>query len=120
MTSMPVVVVRDRNLGKTTELVNWLLGGHLIGGWPGWSRVLVVANKGRVTHLYREFPEQHRALREAGCAGLGKVVVTAEEWPRLCRGIARDVEWALDDAEQIIACQFGSLPNIMSMTGEAQ
>lgn len=35
------IIVRDRQAGKTTELIHWLLRGNLQFGYPKWNRVLV-------------------------------------------------------------------------------
>lgn len=120
------VIARDRGDGKTTALVGWLLDGHRIDGWPGWSRLLVVADGQRVQAIHNgyAFPEQDHALRAAGCeGGLGKVVVTLAEAVSVSRrGLARDVEWALDDVETVLADVFGvfGLPAVLTVTGVAR
>lgn len=115
------VLVLGHAEGKTTQLVQWLIGGEVVDGWPGWSRVLVVANGDRVRSIHNgvTFHQQNLELREAGCeGGLGKVVITIAEWTRMIRQ-TRDVQWALDDAEELIRMQFGALPTAMTMTGRA-
>jgi len=53
------VIVRDRRQGKTTELIKWLLQGHMQEGYPQWSRVLVVAASNQAvaytTHLVHQY-----------------------------------------------------------------
>lgn len=115
------VIVRDRQLGKTTELVRWLLGGRAINAWPGWSRVLVVADAQRAVWTSRHFHEADQWLRVNGLPpGLQKIVLTARDWRNRRPGSDRLITWALDDAEQIIAQYFDGLPAVMSMTGVSE
>ena len=41
------VIVTGRQGGKTSAIVDWLLEGHSIAPYPGWSRVIPVS----YTHL---------------------------------------------------------------------
>lgn len=52
------IVARPRQGGKTTEALRWLLEGRPVGGWPGWSRIIVTADDQRA---------------QAGCADLASL-----------------------------------------------
>lgn len=47
------VLVRERQEGKTTILVDWLMGGRATQGYPGWSRVIVCPTNEAVVHTDR-------------------------------------------------------------------
>lgn len=48
------LIAGDRQTGKSTELIKWLVDGHAIPEYPHWSRVIVVATTSEVEFLDRE------------------------------------------------------------------
>jgi hypothetical protein len=114
-------LVAERQEGKTTQLVEWLLGGEPIEAWPSWNRLLVVVNEQRYAYVLDRFGAASRKLEEKGCAGgLGKVVVSANfDKFVIQRMRLADVEVAVDDAEELIAQQLGFLPDVVSMTAKS-
>jgi hypothetical protein len=47
MTESMHVLMAGRGEGKTTALMGWVEGGVQVSGYPGWSRVAIVANRQR-------------------------------------------------------------------------
>jgi len=113
-------LVADRQEGKTTQLVEWLLGGEPIEAWPSWSRLLVVTSEQRYSYILDRFHVASRELESKGCpGGLGKVVVSANfDKFVIQRMRLADVEVAVDDVEELIAQQLGFLPDVVSMTAK--
>lgn len=116
-------VVGERYEGRTTALVRWLCEGRPIDGWPGWSRLLIVATDQRVLQVHHDHPELNRVLRDAGCeGGLGKVVLGPSDirggGPGL-RGM-QGVEVAIDDAETLLPALAGlNRVRVLAVTGQA-
>ena len=52
------VLIAGRQEGKTTKLMNWVYGGVKVQRYPGWSRVAIVSNRLRHTHLKDEYWRQ--------------------------------------------------------------
>lgn len=112
------VVLGARQEGKTTRLIEWLLGGEPIDKWPSWSRVLITHRDALAYLRSGRFRAADNELRERGCpGGLGKVVLTVGDYA-LTRLRLADVEVAVDNAEWLIEQQLGLRPDIVSMTGE--
>lgn len=110
-------LIAERQEGKTTQLIEWLLGGEPIDKWPAWSRVLIVPNPRQMEYIVDRFKTADRELRDKGCpGGLQKVVLTAGGYG-LTRLRLADVEVAVDNAEELIEQQLGLRPDIVSMTG---
>jgi hypothetical protein len=111
------VVLAGKREGKTTRLIEWLLGGELIDKWPSWSRVLITS-KHALPYILGEFDAADSELRKRGCpGGLGKVVLTVGDYA-LTRLRLADVEVAVDNADELIAQQLGLTPDVISMTAE--
>jgi hypothetical protein len=111
------VVLAGRREGKTTRLVEWLLGGESIDPWPCWSRVLIT-HKDSLSFILGEFDAADHELRKRGCTGgLGKVVLTVGDYA-LTRLRLADVEVAVDNADELIAQQLGLMPDVISMTAQ--
>lgn len=85
------VVVGDRNTGRTTTLVGWVLQGQPVRGYPFWSRVLLVADIRRADQVRRAYPELDY-----------RQVFAFTEWAT-AHGTNPDVEVAIDDAEMALA-----------------
>jgi len=116
------VVTAQRRTGRTTALATWLLDGHSVPGWPGWSRVLVLADARRCQQIIDELAGVHAALREAGTPGFGKLAISLAELHTLAtRGRGRidpGVTFALDDADWIITHACGGItPALISIEG---
>lgn len=117
-----IVVAATRAGGRTTALATWLLDGHRVSGWPGWSRVLVLASARRCQQIIDELPEIQTALRERGTPGFGKLAISQAELYQLAtkgRGrIDPEVTFALDDADHLIASACGGItPALISVEG---
>lgn len=112
-------IVSDHTTGKTTAAAAWLLGGHLVPGWPGWSRALVVSSSSLVPWTVRHMPEVDRVLRERGYApGLGKLVLSLGEVRRL-RGVDRALELAVDDIDALLVELLGGyVPALVTMSAD--
>lgn len=117
-----LVVAAGRQLGRTTALASWLLGGHPLVVWPEWSRMLVVPNGRRADQVATEQTIVADALRVAGAPSLRRLVLSLDELRMLAnRGtdyLDTEVEFALDDADHIIthACR-GIVPTMISIEG---
>jgi hypothetical protein len=110
-------LLAERQEGKTTQLVDWLVDGDPIDKWPSWSRVLIVPEKQQLMNIVSRFQVANHALRDKGCpGGLQKVILTAGGYA-LTRLRLADVEVAVDNAEQLIEMQLGIRPDLVSMTG---
>jgi hypothetical protein len=112
------VVLGGKGEGKTTRLIEWLVGGEPLDKWPSWNRVLITRKEALSYILSGQFRAADAALREKGCiGGLGKVVLTMGDYA-ITRLRLADVQVAVDNAEEMIAQQIGLTPDIVSMTAE--
>jgi hypothetical protein len=117
MTEMPTVEVllAQRREGRTTQLMDWLMKGHRITSYPGWSRILVCAHKRQVVEL----------TLNAGRLAENpwrKCIFTLDDLESAARGAIRPgtVEYAIDDAEQLLWRMLPGrvgLPALISFTG---
>jgi hypothetical protein len=112
------VVARPRQAGKTTDLVHWVLDGHELYGWPGWSRVLLVSSPELVGWITQRFTTEDQALKADFPPGLPAVVLTHNQWYRQARGRNRaGLEIAVDDADHLIFAALGAVPTVIALTG---
>lgn len=119
-----IVIADGRTTGRTTRLAAWLIWGHEIDTWPGWSRVLVVLDAQRAQCLAHEWSTEgtelhglHRTLRERFEPSYGKLVITLRELLGL-HGIDWRIEVALDDADAVLAhALHGLLPAVVAIEG---
>lgn len=115
------IVLADRQEGKTTRLVEWLLQGHLTEPWPGWSRMLLVPTVREAVNLPEEYHWADLELRmHLGVpGGLGKIICSANEISSLRLHVGRnpDLEIALDNADHWLQHQLGFDPALLSLTG---
>lgn len=119
-----IVITDRRQTGRTTRLAAWLIWGHEIDNWPGWSRVLVVLDDQRARGLMHEWCTEgtelhglHLALRERFQPSLGKLVITLRELLGL-RGADPRIEWAIDDADAVLAhALHGLFPAVITIEG---
>lgn len=113
----PRAVLAERQEGKTTQLVEWLIGGEPIDAWPSWSRVLIVPDPRQMDDLVSRFKVADQTLRDKGCrGGLPKVILTVGSYA-LTRLRLADVEVAVDNADHLIEQAIGLVPDLVSMTG---
>jgi hypothetical protein len=102
------VMVADRGAGKTTELVRWVLDGTMANSYPGWSRVLVVANLQRYRALDQEWRERIEDFDHRVCDY--RTWVTA-------RNVDGDTEVVIDELVDTLPFIPGQLVGF-SLTGE--
>lgn len=121
-----IVVADHRRAGRTTRLAAWLIWGHEIDTWPGWSRVLVVLDEQRARNLMHEWCTEgtelhglHLVLRERFQPSLGKLVITLRELLGL-HGADPRIEIALDDADAVLVhALHGLRPAVVTIEGTA-
>lgn len=120
-----IVHVAGRQTGKTTKMIAWLLEGHPINDYPGWSRAIVCATHEMVVHVTHEVREATRiwegTFPHHSLADLRKAIWSVEDLQYLSRGIKLDdFEYAVDNAEIVLAraLRVYQSPTIITMTGE--
>jgi len=109
------IVVQKRRSGKTELCIQWLLGGHPIDNYPGWSRAIVcAAGKQSVITTARRVkestpPQQSepkvnwKGLTNHEIAAVRKAIWTVRELPMCTRGVRLgDFEFVVDDADLIL------------------
>ena len=134
------VIVRDRRQGKTTDLIKWMLEGHIQRAYPQWNRVIVATHRSAVVHTSRMID---RVIQETdwdacaasdihlpeGCviahrhiiAQVRKAVWDARDLRFNLQGIrAEGFEYAIDDFEGFShgLTELYKPPTINTMTGE--
>lgn len=114
-----LVVLGDRQTGKTARLLTWLLGGHAIDAWPSWSRVLIVANEGKRQETVGHSEEFAVQLRQVGGPDLAKVVLVAGDYAVTRLAIRHDVEVAIDDVHEHLFMQVGIRPAVVALDGQS-
>jgi hypothetical protein len=112
---MTQYLVAGRGAGKSTTLVKWVMRGHPIKGYPGWSRILIAAAMPPL-HYITAFPALQHEFRENFLPALGKVVMTPNEAAGL-RGLDKDVEFAVDDFHVLKTLDFGRAPALVAVYG---
>lgn len=112
---MTQYLVGQRGTGRSTALVKWVMRGHPIKEYPGWSRILVAAAMPPLNYISL-FPELQHEFRENFLPALGKVVMTPGEVAGL-RGMGRDVEYAVDDFHVLTVINFVKAPALVSVVG---
>lgn len=133
------VLVDDRQRGKTTKLVQWLLEGEPRANYPGWSRIIVCPDQGRVvfvTDMVKKFTQgewndlaqipddaAHSVRRRAvTLANIRKAVWSLDELRNNSFGGRMEVfDYALDDAELMLGqyLRVHKAPEVITMTGQA-
>lgn len=111
------LIVSGRNEGKTTALIAWLLRGHPIDNYPGWSRVIVCCTTRevvRVTDEVRRATEQGYDTTDGRCgigtystneralADLRKAVWGYADLHHNMVGASRDFEYAIDNLDLVM------------------
>lgn len=130
-----LVLVRDRNEGKTTKLVEWVLNGRFLVQAPGWSRLLVtmesVREKERIQRLINKTahewglhePTYDSNVREV-IHGLKKTVFSyTEVQGGAFRGMDMSrIEYCVDNVERLLdglrTATAGYLPARVTFNGQ--
>lgn len=110
----PAVLVTGRRKGKTTELMGWLIDGEPVLAWPHWSRGIIVADQRRADWLVRNL-HVIRILLDHRNVDMRNLLMVPDQHGR--RAAAKDTEFAVDDAEQILADLLGVQPTALTITG---
>jgi hypothetical protein len=117
-------IVGDRRSGKTTALVKWLVEGHEIPEYPGWSRVIVVATVNELKLLDSEVKQFGRKPDEEWePKPYMKCVLHMREFLdnrgafRYVRGESR-VEAAFDNLDHAFEEVLGFRPAVVTMTAD--
>lgn len=114
MTDLMRVFVSGRRHGKTTAAIDWLLAGHRIYTYPGWSRILVCASESALHDVVLRRGLPHPA---------SKCVFTIEELHSAARGaiVPGTVEYAVDDLDvlmmRLLPMEVGR-PALITVTGQ--
>lgn len=120
--ALPKAFLRARQSGKTTELLRWLLRGHRVDEPPGWSRVVLTANRQTLKHMLLSFRWVDEELkRRRFTHGFNGVIYTLDEAahpPQRLWFAGSQVEVAIDNLDLYLQSQLGFLPALFSMTGE--
>jgi hypothetical protein len=99
-------------------LVNWVLQGRSVRGWPGWSRVLVVHDHLAAKAFYpTHWSALDATLRNRFPPGLGKLVLGWSELTRAKRSADPALEVAVDDADGLLCQILGFSPVLVTVTG---
>ena len=114
-----IVIVGDRQTGRTTALLRWLIGGHPVDGWPGWSRVLIVSTAQDAQRILTDYPDLQSGLRAVFPPALGKVVISLHELAHVRRVVDPGVSFAVDNADQLIAYSLSVRPAVITLCGVA-
>lgn len=106
-------LIRDRQQGKTTDLIEWVKQGEKTNRYPGWSRILVAANMQRADQLRGGDPTDPNHP-----TGLEYQQVFFVDELLNAHRIDPDVELALDDADTILQGMFRNRVGITAATGD--
>jgi hypothetical protein len=95
------LLARDRGEGKTTQAFAWVSNGKKVGGYPGWSRVLVLPNWQIFDHHRKEYwplleDYDHR-------------VYAFEDWMN-SMGANHDTDVCIDEINLLLGAQFRHMP----------
>jgi len=87
------VIARPRQSGKTTDVIEWLRGGERTGGYPGWTRVMLVPTRQMVDLLRHQI---WNTLED-----FDHRVYSFEEWSH-AHNVHADTEVMVDNIEWVI------------------
>lgn len=135
------VLVDDRQKGKTSKLVGWLLEGEAREDYPGWSRVIVCHNRSAVVHTtdmvkratqeeWNSLTYEHKkasafAQRLRELSNIRKAVWSLDELRFNTRGARMELfEYAIDNVDFVLSEFLGvygvyKMPEVIAMTGKA-
>jgi hypothetical protein len=107
------IIAMDQQRGKTTLATQWLMNGQKIDTYPGWSRVLVCANRAAVPSTSYMMP----------MGPWRKCVFSIDDLRSAMRGaiVPGTVEVGVDDADALIfaALRANVRPALVTLTGHA-
>lgn len=114
------VILGDRQSGKTTTLLDWLVQGRPRPSWPNWDRVIVTADARRARQIVERLGQPYQVrLRDQGGPFLAKLILAGENDYQVLRRLhLHDVAVGLDDAEEWFLARFGVVPTVVAMTGQ--
>lgn len=104
------VIVRPRQAGKTTELVEWVKQGEATNSYPFWTRIILcptVDMAQRLRHGVNEYGLDYTQVFSFG------------EWQRARKG-RLPVEVAIDNLDLIIADALGHPAALATVTEEEE
>jgi hypothetical protein len=105
------VIALEQHQGKTTLATTWLMNGRKIDTYPGWSRILVCAQREAVVPTTTGLP----------MGPWKKCVFSVDDLRSATRGAiqAGTVEVAVDDVEVLIyeALRANIVPALITLTG---
>lgn len=112
------VVQQFRGQGKTTDMVLWLLQGHLIDG-KCWSRILIVPERGRSLEIGKRLYKLWNQSNADYLNHAANSVFTVDQ-VRHFRGLHPDIELGVDDADIVLMhlLNIHRLPSIISVDGD--
>lgn len=117
---MTYIMVTGRQGGKTAAMIQWLLAGHSIDRYPGWSRVILCPTDDQVHYLTSRVRRATDSMMIAG----------PDMW-NICKAIwsthdlisvqkhhgTRDLEFGVDNAERVIESILHQELSFITMTG---
>ena len=114
------VIAGGRGSGRTTKLVEWLKGGRPLTSYPFWSRVVLTTTQRQAMWLRNDVLRRDPDLR-GPFLGTSRWVFSIDEWLRV-RGMSREVEVAIDNAEEILwsAIGYGNLTTVTIVASEVE
>jgi hypothetical protein len=114
------IIVGDRGEGKTSALVEWLLAGHSIPAYPGWSRAIVCAHRKDILRLVQVVSElTHDWPDELATYDVRKVIWGINDLIQVSRGSDwGNVEYAIDDVHIVLQQAMGisKPPELVALT----
>lgn len=118
------VLATERQEGKTTELLSWLLGGESINLWPSWSRVIIVDTTSEALHLTQHHPAgiaTDYLLRQKGGPVLSKLVLVydKDQYAIRSRLHLANVEVGVDNVDHLLHRLLHQMPAYVTLTGQA-
>lgn len=97
------LLATGRANGKTFKAIQWVLEGHEVSGYPGWSRVMIVPNLQQFEHIRKDWWEKIEDFDHR--------IYTAEDW-RNAHNVQGSTEVCLDNAEWFLPGMPGNLTHL--------
>jgi phage terminase large subunit-like protein len=97
------LLVGDRQSGKTTALLDWVLDGEPCSGYPGWTRVLIVptiADDRRLREMVGE--RAQREGKEWADYDFTHRIYAWPEWAK-AHGVHPDTEVMVDGLDRLLS-----------------
>lgn len=110
------IIAGGRQSGKSHRLIEWLLAGEQVSGYPGWSRVVVVPDIQQEQHLKKVISTRCGVdLPEWPDLDIGHRLYHLQDW-QTAHGVNPETEVAFDNAEWMLPRVPGRVTKV-SMTG---